>query len=154
MRDVLIRQADPLADFERVMSGARAFVDLVGRPDVLPATDSPALAQAIRNLLSLPAVAVLLAEEGGRLVGGIGLLICPSIWDASRITCEELFWWCADDAPPAAAMRLLRAAKDCGKAAGASIFTFHRLETSPAGVDAAYRRMGAAPVQVTYMGAK
>jgi hypothetical protein len=152
MPDVVIRRADPEADFDRVLTGARAFAALVNRPDVLPAPDSPALERAIRTLMGLPITAVLLAEVDGRTVGGIGLLVTPSLWDATRIACEELFWWCANDAPPSAAMRLLRVAKEHGKAAGATLFTFHRLTTSPPGVDLAYRRMGTQPMQVTYVG--
>lgn len=148
-----IRKADPVEDFGAVLTGARDFVTFVNRPDVLPASDSGELEKAVQSMIALPQITVLLAEVDGVVMGGFGYMVIPNLWNRSLSTWEEIFWWVYPEAPPETAMLLLRQAWANGKAAGATVFTAHKLETSPRGVDIAYRRLGMKPVQTTYMGA-
>lgn len=150
---VTIRPADPVADFVTVVRGAGAFAGLVNRPDIFPEPGTPEMEGVVRKLMAVPGFTVLLAEEDGRLVGGIGFWIGDFLMHVGKTECQELFWWCAADAPASAGMRLLRAAKRFGQEKGATVFVFHRLMTSPPGVDSAYRHLGAEPIQITHMGA-
>lgn len=149
---ITIRAADLAADLDIVLHGASEFVRLANRPELFPEPGSEELAGVIGKLMSVPGFTVLLAEHDGRMVGGIGYWVGPYLMSMTKIELQELFWWCAADAPPRAAMMLLREAVRRGTEAGATVKTFHRLTTSPEGVDAAYRRIGLAPIQVTYMG--
>jgi hypothetical protein len=149
---VNIRQAHSVHDIDKIAFGAGEFVKLVDRPDLFPDASSPELIAVINKLLWVPSFSVLLAEDGGRLVGGIGFIVSPYVMSVGKIEWQEIFWWCAEDAPAGAAMALLRAAKKAGADAGATVFTAHRLMTSPAGVHLAYRRLGMEPIQVTYVG--
>jgi hypothetical protein len=96
---------------------------------------------------------VLLAEIDGVVLGGIGYLIGPYLWNRQEKAWEEMFFWAYPEAPYGTALHLLHAAHAEGKTAGAVMFTLHALHNSPKGVDRAYRRLGTQPVQTTYMGA-
>lgn len=151
---MLIRQADPLADLENILLVADGFARLANRPDLFPAPGSEQMIGLIEKLMAIPGYAVLLAEHDGQVCGGIGFWIGPYLMSVDKIEVQEHFWWAAEDAPPRAAMLLLREAMRRADEAGASVRTMHRLLTSPDGVDAAYRRFGLTPIQVTYIGVK
>lgn len=147
-----IRLADPAEDFAKVLHGADDFARLADRPELFPAPGSAEMAEVVRKLMAIPGFAVLLAEDDGRLAGGLGYWVGPYLMRAARLEFQEIFWWAAEDAPPRAALLLLREGLRRGRDAGATVITLHRLLTSPVGVDVAYRRLGATPIQVTYMG--
>jgi len=146
------RLAHSVHDRDKIEIGAGEFVTLLGRPDLFPAAGSPALAAVVDKLLWIPGFRVLLAEDAGRFVGAIGFCVGPLLMNVGVTEWQEIFWWCADDAPAGAAMALLRAAKQVGRDEGATVFTAHMLLSSPPGVDVAYRRIGLRKIQATYMG--
>src|SRR5689334_18204035 len=142
------RLADKARDFPAILDGARAFA--AATPEharaLLPPLDSPAFAANLRALLKLDAVGVALAVgEGGRALAGCGFVVAPYPLNPARKEWHELFWWAAPDAPPTAALAVLRLAVRRGKAMGATIATAHCLDDSPPGVAAVYQRLGLRP---------
>lgn len=120
--------------------------------EFLPDNDSD-LSYAIGFVLNLPGMEVLLAERDGEVVGGIGLLFAPPLWNPKGLVMDELFWWAAEDAPQVAALRLIRTAMRMAKKR-AAIPSFRSLSSSPPGVDRLYRVMGLRPVETVYMGTR
>lgn len=120
--------------------------------DFLPDSDE-ALMLALGRVLSQPGVTVLVAERGGEVIGGIGLLLAPQLWNPEIIAMEELFWWVAPEAPNVTALCLLRAARRLAQECGVAQVTFKSLTSSPPAIDRVYRRMGLRPVETAYMGA-
>lgn len=146
-------KADHCRDFAAILEGGRSFIRHANLAE-LPPADGPEITDALAVLLSIDGMHVLLAGSDDRteVYGGIGLLLAPSLWDRSRLTSEELFWWCGDNAPPQAAMRLLREAKQFGAEQGVKIWTFHDLPNSPSGVEKVYQRMGFSLTGRTFSG--
>ena len=144
--------ADKTADFASILAGIAQFAAETDVLDILPPPNSETLADAVRQMLGLPQTTVILATDNDGVAGGIGLFIAPYALNPSRLSAQELFWWVRPGASPRAAMLLLREAQAFAKSAGVTILSFSRLMTSPAGVDAAYRRMGLRPAQVNYVG--
>jgi hypothetical protein len=150
-----IRLADKDRDFPAILEGARAFAASTPAHAraLLAPLDSAAFAANLRGFLGLEAVGVSLAVGAdGRALAGLGFFVGPYPLNPARVEWHEMFWWAAPDAPAAAALGVLRHALRRGKAKGATIATAHALETSPAGVDRIYRRLGLLPVQRTYIG--
>lgn len=146
---ITIRPADLEADALAIMDGARDFISRMEYRDFLPAQAD--LAAAIGRILTLDQVETLVAEHDGGIVGGIGMLYAPHIWNPGLLVGDELFWWTAPDAPRTTALRLLRAARESARERGA-LLTFKKLTSSPDGVDRVYRRMGLRPAETVYMG--
>lgn len=147
-----IRQASPLLDFPTVMEGAKAFAAHMDRWDILPPNGSKEQTDAAWDMMQMPGFTCLLAEEDGKLQGGIGYIIGPYIHDKTKLHADEFFWWAMPGANPRASMRLINEMFKHWSAAGVKVYTIHRLMNSPEGVDMVYRRKGATPVQVTYAG--
>lgn len=147
-----VRRANIDADFLAIEEAAGKFADAMNRPDVFPAAGSYELGVALAAFLLTEGVTVLLAEDEGKLVGGFAYYISPYVWDRKKLSAEEIFWWCDANAPPRAAMMLLKEAQKDWREAGVSVYTLHRLSQSPAGVDKVYQKMGAQPMQTTYVG--
>lgn len=146
-----IRPADLEADALAIVDGARDFISRMDYREFLPADAD--LAAAVGRILAMDQVETLVAEHEGRIVGGIGVLYAPHIWNPGLMAGEELFWWTARAAPAATALRLLRAARASARKRGAAMVTFKSLTSSPPGVDRVYRRMGLRPAETAYVGA-
>ncbi len=147
---VVVRPADKEFDFPAIVDGARDFVARIGKPFLYPA-DPDEFEAALRRIINLDLVEVHLARQGQRVVGGLGLLIAPFAWNPERLLAEEIFFWCAGDAPPVAALRLLRTGFASAKARGASHFMMHAMSTSPAKFHSVLERLGFEPLQSSYI---
>ena len=149
----LADKADP-ADIQAIFDGADRFVEFADCPDVLPPPRSEALHQAIGLLLTFTGTDVLVAEEDdGRLLGGLGYHAARFTWNLSMVQCEEVFWWAYEFAPASVAMKLMREyRRRMLEEHGEHIAMFHKLTNSPDTVGKVYERLGARPVQTTYMG--
>ena len=146
-----IRPADLSKDALAIFDGAKDFISRMDYRDFLPETDEE-LMLAVGRVLNTPGVETLLAERGGRVVGGLGLIVSPHLWNPEILAMEELFFWTAPTAPKSAALRLLRAALSLAAERGVSVISFKALTTSPKGVGRAYERLGLRPVETSYMG--
>lgn len=147
-----LRVAGTLLDLPAVLDGARAFAATVQAADVLPPLDSAEFDGAVTRLVTMRGVTVILAEQDGEVVGGLGVLVSPYLWNPSKMSLEELFWWVRPGASPHAAGMLFRDARRRFKAAGGGIISFGKLVTSPDGVDRVYRKAGMRPIQTVYIG--
>ena len=145
-----VRLADMETDALALMDAARDFVSRMDFTAFLPETDAEFVA-AVARLMTLPAVEVTVAVDGGRVVGAIGMIYGPCLWNLDAVVADEAFWWAAADAPKTAALRLLRFTLQRVAARGA-VANFKCLTSSPAGVDRVYRRLGLRPVETSYMG--
>ena len=139
-------------DFIFVLDGAKQFSRLVNRPDILPHPDSDNFRKAVGDIFMNDFTTVILAMDDGQLLGGIGLMVTPYLWDKSKIACEELFWWVKPGAPNTTALRLIKSAKKFAKSSDAEIMSFNSLVSSPEGVGRVYERMGTSLVQHVYAG--
>lgn len=148
---VTVRLADIDRDLPAIVPHALAFAAASGAGDFLPAT-ADEMEPALDRILRLPGARVFLAEQAGRIVGGIGLFHAAGLWAPDEKTADELFFWIEPDGPPIAALGLLKAAMADMRNEGIAIMSFHALETSPPGVARLYRRLGLRPVQTTFMG--
>ena len=146
---MIVRFADPETDALQIVDGAKDFASRVAFQHLLPDAEWQ-LTAAIGRVVTLSGFTALVAEDDGRIVGGIGLLFAPFLWNPAITVADELFWWTAPDAPFRTAKTLLTEALALIDARGA-VPTFRALATSPAGVDRAYRRMGLVPLETVYM---
>lgn len=147
----IIRQADIVEDMPEIMAGAKDFISRMDYRDFLPETDAE-LEAALAVLLTVPGVEATVAEENGRIVGGIGMSHLPCIWNPKVIPGEEQFWWTAPDASPTVALRILRTAMARAREYEASFVIFKALTSSPPGVGRVYRALGLRPIETTWMG--
>lgn len=144
-----------LADFEKdalaIMDGARDFVARMDYTAFLPETDE-GLAEAVAFITSLPGFECWLAEHEGRVVGGIGLLFSPPLWNRRITGMTEMFIWAAEDAPKATLLRIMGQAQRRKEEVGAVYREFVNLTSSPDGMTRIYERMGLRKVQETWIG--
>ena len=137
---ITIRPADLDTDALAIIEGARDFVERAGLHSVFPKSDQDFIA-AVGRIVELPGMQILVAEQDKQIVGGVGVLYAPSLWNPAVLTGEELFWWTAVRAPFRTARCLFEAALKKIDEIGA-MPRFHSLETSPHGVEKLYRRFG------------
>jgi hypothetical protein len=136
---------------EQTLVGIKDFISRMDYHDFLPKTDEE-LVSSLNRLLDLSCVEVLVAEEEGKLVGGIGLLYSPGIWDKDVTHVEELFLWVAEGAPPTTLLRILRWTIQRAREKGGKLMTFKSLTSSPKSLDSVYKRLGLRLIENTYMG--
>lgn len=148
---MIVRRADPDADALAIFDGARDFVARMDCRDIVPIDDA-ALLDALSQIVASANVEIWLAEQDGKVVGGIGLLFSPFLWNRNVETMSELFIWAAKDAPVSAFLRLNRMAQRRKAERGAGLTEFHRLTSSPDGIARVYAGMGLRKVQETWMG--
>lgn len=146
-----IRLADKVADWPHIIAGATAFAGEVSFRDLLPPLGSEEFEAAVRRIVEWPPVDVLIALDGDRLLGGVGLAFMPYVWNPALTQAEELFFW-SSRAAPMAALRLFRAALRHIEERGADVLAFHAMETSAPGVARLYQRAGLRLCQSTFMG--
>ena len=109
--------------------------------------------EAIATVIGLDCVRVYLAEDneqGGGVVGGLGVTIGPWIWNPALTEMSELFFWVRPGAPVTAALRLLRRAFTDAEKQKIDLATFVALPTSPVKVARVYARLGLKPLQHVY----
>lgn len=145
----IVRPADMERDALGIVEGLEDFKARVAFGHLLP--DGDDFVAVVGRVVSLDSMEVFVAESGGEIVGLLGLLFAPFLWNPELLTAEELFWWTRRDAPVTTALRLFRAARRRVEERGATP-VFRSLETSPARVTRIYERAGMTPVETVYMG--
>lgn len=146
-----IRVADKEVDLPAILEGATMFAVEARMGKYLPSSMEDFYKSVARVIFS-PTVTVLLATEGDRVVGGLGVSIHPFLWNQDVKSMDELFFWVHPDAPSTTALRLLRSAQSLAKNEGVGITAFAALLTSPSKIGGVYKKMGLEPVQVSFMG--
>ena len=138
-------------DTPMLLSGIKDFINRMDYHDFLPTTDD-ALVEAVQRLIGLGAVDILVVEHDKIIVGGIGMLYAPCIWNAEIMIAEELFFWVVSGAPATTALLLLRGARCRARECGCSQLIFKSLTSSPTKLDRVYRSMKLRPVEISYIG--
>lgn len=93
----------------------------------------------------------LVAEHDGRLVGMVGLVLTPFLFNAQFTEACEVMWWVdPDDRESGAGMALLRAVEPACRAVGADRVRMMHLPNSPAHVGALYQKLGYIPSEFSY----
>jgi hypothetical protein len=151
--------ADKVADWEFILEGARHFAREVDFAEFLPRPfEGPKFEAAVKRIVDLAPVHVLLCgvetEDRVRIMGGLGFLVSPFLWNPDRLCTEELFWWAHPQAPAGVGSRLIlgyrQRAKELTGADG--IWTAGLLATSPDRIRKVYESLGMKLLQVTFGG--
>lgn len=146
-----IRAVDLDSDLPMVIDGMQDFVSRMDYHEFLP-DNYEDLVEGLTRLVNLDCTEILVAEYDRSIIGGIGMIYAPCMWNLKVSTAEELFWWVAKDAPLSTALRLLRRVSSNAVAKGCKFVVFKSLTSSPETLDKVYRRMGLRPVETSYMG--
>ena len=144
----VIRKANFDTDALSIVEGARDFADRTGMKSLFP-KDDKAFTAAIGRIMTLEGMEILVAEHEKHIVGGIGILYAPFLWNPEILVGDELFWWTARDAPFRAGRHLIDEAMKHINEKGA-IPMFRSLATSPDGVEKLYRRIGLSRVETAF----
>jgi len=148
---VIIRISDPYKDANALVEAAKDFVSRMDYKECFP-EDPTDFIDALSRIILADYVETYVAEHDGVVVATIGMAFLPHMWNPKMLHAEELFWWAAKDAPKTAAMRLLKFTRNRAKEKGATIMTFKKLTSSPAGVGNVYERMGMREIETAYSG--
>jgi hypothetical protein len=146
---MIIRYADPVKDALEITEGAMDFASHVEFKNMLPASFDE-MVGVIGTLVSCDKVKIFLADHSG-IVGGLGVLVSPYVWNPKTLVMEELFWWVKQGSPFRTAVRLFDRALEDAKVLGA-VPIFKALSNSPSGVTKMYLRHGLSPVETTFRG--
>lgn len=99
--------------------------------------------------MTLEGLEILLVEHENKIVGGIGILYAPYLWNPERLIGDELFWWSSEDSPFRTGRYLIDEAMKRIDKKGA-IPMFRSLETSPKSVEKIYNRFGLSKVETAF----
>ena len=135
------RQAT-IEDWPFVQKYARQFFDLSGWKRVLG--QDADCTHGLDRLIGTPNVFFMVAADGDRVVGGIGVVVAPSQTVQDKLLAQELFWYVDEDyRQTRVAVQLYRSAERWAKEVGAVAITMALLERSmPETVASMYERMG------------
>ena len=145
---IIIRPADLENDALAIMDGARDFASRVSFQHLLPKDDA-AFVDVVSRIVSLEGMEILVAEHDGGIVGGIGLLYMPSLWNPAILVADEIFFWSNRDAPFRTAYKLFDEAMRRIEERKA-VPMFRTLITSPPGVEKLYRRRNMHPTETLF----
>lgn len=134
-------------DWSAIVKGARQFAKFAGLSDYLPND----VGSAIKGTLSLPEVVIYVAEYDDEIVGGIGVIYAPFIWNPDVTSMDELFFWVYPHAPGTTALRLLRHAEKEADRKNVRIRKFNALARSPKNIHRIYKAMGMTLFEYGYM---
>lgn len=150
---MIIRYAQPVTDREQLLKGVRDFISRMDFTPFLPEDDAE-FDEHILTLMSRENFDVIVADDEGELVAGIGIVYSQLLWNPGVLHAEEVFWWAAQDAPQTAAARVLKAALGMIKEIEhpRRLVSFKALTTSPESVQRLYGKMGLREVETSYMG--
>lgn len=135
------RQAT-IEDWPFVKKYGRQFFDLSGWKRVLG--EDADCTHGLDQLIGAPNVFFMVAEDGDKIVGGIGVVVAPSQTVQTKLLAQELFWYVDEDyRHTRVAIQLYRSAERWAKEVGAVAITMALLEGSmPDAVAEMYVRMG------------
>lgn len=148
---MITREADFEADALAIFDGAKDFVSRLDFPEYV-AQDDEGLIEAIGFVTSMPGFECWLVENDGRIVGGIGFVIAPPLWNRRIMGISEVFIWTAPDAPPTAFLRLVKQFMKRKTETGAIYRELVNLTSSPPSIAKVYERMGLRKAQETWIG--
>ncbi|GAB2493142.1 GNAT family N-acetyltransferase [Pseudoxanthomonas sangjuensis] len=94
---------------------------------------------------------MLLAEQGGRVVGMVGLWVLPFVFNTRHCAAYEVVWWVNPDAQGSGVGKaLLDAIEPACKERGAEVIHMVHMANSPPQAAALYERLGYAHSESAY----
>lgn len=146
MSRVTIRPANFDTDALVIVEGAK---DFASRSVVKPLLGD-AFVTTVSRIIALDGFELLLAEYQDQVVGGVGILYVPYIWNQDVLTAEQIFWWTLHEAPFGTGRDLINQImiNIDGKNA---VPMFRALTSNRKGFDSVYRRLDMEPVETLYM---
>lgn len=94
---------------------------------------------------------MLVADDGGKVVGMVGLFVAPFMFNANVMAAYEVVWWVSpDDQGKGAGKALLAAIEPACLAKGCKAIQMVHLASSPPQAAAIYERMGYAHTESSY----
>jgi GNAT superfamily N-acetyltransferase len=134
-------------DVPRIVEMSRKFYATTSYAEHAPMDDETVAALARQLMDSV----MLVAEEGGKVVGMVGLVVAPFMFNNSINAAYEVVWWVEPEAQGAGVGKQLLAAVDTACVArGASIVVMVTLASSPPQAAALYERAGYAHSETSY----
>lgn len=111
--------------------------------------DEETVANLVRMLIGTSIM--LVAEDGGEIVGMAGMVIAPFLFNAGIKGAHEVVWWVSPDTRGSGAGKgLLAAVEQRAKDRGCRIIQMMTLSTSPPQAGAMYERIGYAHSETCY----
>jgi hypothetical protein len=136
---IKIRPANFNTDALAIVDGAREFSQSTSLASWFRNGDD--FIEDISKLIVLDNLEITVAEHEGKIVGGIGIVYVPFIWNHSILVGDELFWWTAPNAPFKTGTALFDFAMKRIEEKGARPM-FRSLDTSPKHIEKFYERRG------------
>lgn len=134
-----IRPADFDTDALAIVNGAREFSQQTSLASWFRIGNE--FVEDISKLMVLDNLEITVAEYEGKIVGGIGIVYVPFIWNHSILVGDELFWWTSSIAPFKTGTLLFDFAMKRIEEKGARPM-FRSLDTSPKHIEQFYERRG------------
>jgi hypothetical protein len=122
-----IRRIDIMSDLPELISGTNQFVERFLAKQLV--TSSENRLQEIGEFLSvLEGFEAFVVVLDDRIVGAVGFVVTPYLWNPELIICEEMLFWCLDDAPPMTSLALIRHLERCAEERGADAIIMHAID--------------------------
>ena len=135
---MIIRPANFETDALSITDGAREFSQ---QTSLASWFRNDEFIEDISKIMVLDNLEISVAEHEGKVVGGIGIVYVPFVWNQSILVGDELFWWTSGNAPFKTGTSLFDFAMKRITEKGARPM-FRALDTSPKHVEKFYERRG------------
>ena len=136
---ISIRPANFDTDALAIIEGAREFSQQTSLASWF--RDGTEFIEDISKIMVLDNLEISVSEHEGKIVGGIGIVYIPFIWNHSILVGDELFWWTSKNAPFKTGASMFDFAMKRIKEKGARPM-FRSLDTSPVHIENFYERRG------------
>jgi hypothetical protein len=133
-----------------IFRGVSAFVER-NIPASLISSGQGHLQEVGHSLLDENDMEIYLAEQAGKVVGGVAFRFNPYPWNPDHRVAEETFFWIDTDAPRMTVRSLMTFALERVKARGATIAVMYSLASGGNGFGNFLFRLGFEPVQTSYV---
>ena len=136
---ISIRPANFDTDALAIINGARSFSQQTSLAAWF--RHGGEFIEDISKIMVLDNLEISVAEQDGKIVGGIGIFYTPFMWNNSILVGDELFWWTSENAPFKTGTALFDFAMKRIEEKGARPM-FRALDTSPKHIEKFYERRG------------
>jgi hypothetical protein len=144
---MIVRPANFETDALAIVNGAKEFSKSTSLASWFRSGDE--FVQDISKIMVLENLEIAVAEHNDIVVGGIGIVYVPFIWNQSVMVGDELFWWVSKGAPFKTGRTLFDFAVKRIEQRGAMPM-FRSLDTSPAHIEKFYERRGLTKFESVY----
>ena len=144
---ISIRLANFDTDALAIVNGAREFSQSISLSSWFRSGDE--FVEDISKIMTMENIDIMVAEYNGEIVGGIGIVYVPFIWNHSISVGNELFWCTFSNAPFGTGRALFDSAMKRIEGKGA-VPMFRSHDTSPKHMDKFYKRRGLKKIESVF----